>query len=389
MSAEFNPLFDADIDRTTTASLKWNKYNGKDVIPLWVADMDFRSAPEILQALRDKVDHGLLGYTYPDDELIDAVMDRFRHLYHMDIEKEWLVWTPGLVTSINIVTRAFAAEGESVVIPYPIYHPFLIAPKISGRNMIGLNWILVNDRWEMDIDQLQKDLTSDARLLMLCNPHNPGGRMLTREELETLESISRQHNLIVCSDEVHCDLVIDPTCEHIPYASISDYARDHSITLMSPSKTFNLAGLGCAFAVIPNNQIRMMFQRTRQGIVGGTDSMLMGYTATKAAYRHGEPWRQSLLEYLRENHALLLKEINAIEGLKMTPLEATYLAWIDVSALKLDDPHGYFEQAGVGLSPGEQFGDNNFLRLNFGCSRALLKEGIRRIKIAVEALHQQ
>ena len=165
--------------------------------------------------------------------------------------------------------------------------------------------------------------------------------------------ISKQLQLIVCSDEVHCDLILDSEYEHIPFAAISDYARENSITLMSPSKTFNVAGFGCAFAVIPNGKLRMKFQRTRKGIVPDPDNMLIGYTTIKAAYRHGEPWRQCLLEYLRGNHALLLKEINAIDGLSMTPLQSTYLAWINVSELQLEDPHTFFEEAGVGMSPGE------------------------------------
>ena len=388
MSQEFNPLFDPQIDRTNTSSLKWDKYKHRDILPFWVADMDFRSAPEILEALHDRIEHGVFGYTNAGDELEELVVDRFRSLYHMDIEKEWLVWTPGLVTALNIATRSYAAEGETVAVPYPVYYPFLMAPKLSAREMIGLRWQLINDRWQLDIEQFQQDLTNDTKLLMLCNPQNPNGRVLTREELETIDAICQQHQLIVCSDEVHCDLILDPNCEHIPYASVSDYAREHSITLMSPSKTFNVAGFGCAFAVIPNGRLRMQFQSTRKGIVPDPDNMLIGYTAAKAAFQHGEAWRQCLLEYLRGNHELLLREINAIDGLSMAPLEATYLAWIDVSALKLDDPHGFFEEAGVGLSPGDQFGDKNFLRFNFGCNRELLKEGIRRIQQAVTRLQK-
>lgn len=185
---------------------------------------------------------------------------------------------------------------------------------------------------------------------------------------------------------MHCDLILDRNAEHIPYASLSEFTRDTSITLMSPSKTFNVAGFGCAFAIIPDDTLRTEFQKVRKGIVPDPDNMLMGYTAASAAYQHGEPWRQSLVDYLRGNHDLLVSEINNIEGLSMLPLQSTYLAWINVSELGLDDPHRFFEDAGVGLSPGAQFGDRDYLRLNFGCSRSTLKEGIRRIKAAVTSL---
>lgn len=387
MSGELNPLFDPIIDRKQSSSLKWGKYKDQDILPFWVADMDFRSAPEILEALHKRIDHGIFGYTLAGDELEQLVVDRFLSHYGMDIEPGWLVWLPGLVTALNISTRSFAEEGETVAVPDPVYYPFLMAPKLSGRKMTGLEWVLRDNHWELDLEKFESQVTDDTRLLMLCNPQNPNGRVMTRAELEAIEAICRRHQLIVCSDEVHCDLILDPECEHIPFASISDYARDNSITLMSPSKTFNVAGFGCAYAVIPNGELRMKFQRTRKGIVPDPDNMLIGYTAAKAAYQHGEPWRQCLLEYLRGNHDLLLKEINAIRGLSMTPLQSTYLAWINVSKLGLDNPHAFFEAAGVGLSPGEQFGDKNYLRFNFGCSRELLEEGIRRIRAAVDRLN--
>ena len=379
-------FFDTVIDRSNTSSLKWDRYKGKDILPFWVADMDFRSAPEIIDALKNRMEHGVFGYTMPDDELAELVVERLRNLYNWDIEKEWLVWLPGLVTALNIATRSVAGEGETVAVPLPVYYPFLTAPKLGGRRMIGIDWQLVDGQWRLDLEGFKTKITSDTRLLMLCNPQNPNGRVLTRNELEAIEAICREHDIVVCSDEVHCDLILDRNCEHIPYASLSDFAREHSITLMSPSKTFNVAGFGCAFAVIPDGQLRMQFQKVRQGIVPSPDNMLVGYTATKAAYRHGEPWRQCLLDYLRENHDLLLKEINSIDGLSMTPLESTYLAWINVSELGLENPLKFFEEAGVGFSPGEQFGDKNYLRMNFGCSRSVLEEGIRRVKTAVDKL---
>lgn len=377
--------FDTIIDRSDTSSLKWERYD-KGVIPLWVADMDFRSAPEIIDSLQQRIEHGIFGYTVPDDELLQLVVEHCRNLYNWEIQPEWLVWLPGLVTALNISVRSFASEGEPVISPVPVYYPFLMAPKLGGRKLIGLEWTLKGDRWILDLEDLERKITPDTHLLMLCNPQNPNGRVLTRGELQELDQFCQKHELIVCSDEVHCDLLLDRSAEHIPYASISDYAREHSATLMSPSKTFNVAGFGCAFAVIPDGNLRHKFNSTRKGIVPDPDNMLIGYTATKAAYRHGEPWRQAVLDYLRGNHDYLVEAINQIPGLSMKPMQATYLAWIDVSELDVEDPHAFFVAAGVGMSPGKQFGDDQYLRLNFGCSRKLLEEAISRMENAVNQL---
>ncbi|MGO0308155.1 MalY/PatB family protein [Endozoicomonas acroporae] len=374
--------FDKVVDRTNTSSLKWERFS-PDVLPMWVADMDFQSAPEIIEALHQRIDHGVFGYTEPDSELEQLVVERCRHLYHWDIEPEWIVWMPGLVSALNVCVRAYADKSEGVISPVPVYYPFLMAPKLAGRELIGVEWIKQNGQWVLDLHSLEQKITPSCKLLMLCNPQNPNGRVFTRAELEKLEQLCKKHGLVVCSDEVHCDLILDRHAEHIPYAAISEFARDNSVTLMSPSKTFNLAGFGCAFTIIPNHQLRHQFNQVRTGIVPSVDSALIGYTAAKAAYRHGEPWRQSLLDYLRGNHDYLLETINNIPGLAMEPLQATYLAWIDVSGLGLEDPHQFFAQAGVGLSPGKQFGDENYLRLNFGCSRSVLEEGVARIARAV------
>lgn len=381
-----NPDFDAIIDRSQTASLKWDRYKGRDIIPMWVADMDFRAAPEIIEALHQRIDHGVFGYTLADDSLQQLVVERLQQLYHWTIDPQWLVWLPGLVTALNLAVRTVAQPGETVVVPAPIYYPFSMAPGLGGRRAISLHWQKNQGRWQLDLDRLQEDITPDTRLLLLCNPQNPNGRVLTRDELEAIAAFAQKHQLVVCSDEVHCDIILDEGCQHIPYASLDAYTQEHSITLMSPSKAFNLAGFGCAFAVIPNAQLRARFQRTRKGIVPDPDNMLIGYSATGAAYRHGEPWRQAMLAYLRNNHRLLLDGVNAIEGLAMNPMEATYLAWIDASELELDDPHRFFEDAGVGLSPGAQFGDARYLRLNFGCSRILLEQALERMHNAVKRI---
>ncbi len=213
---------------------------------------------------------------------------------------------------------------------------------------------------------------------MFCNPHNPGGTVYRREELLQLAEIVLRHQLIICSDEIHCDLVLEPGLQHIPLASLGPEIAERTITLMAPSKTFNIAGLGCSFAVIQNPQLRRDFQRARKGIV--PDVNLLGYTAALAAFREGDAWNLAQLNYLRANRDYLVEAINAIPGLSLEPIEATYLAWIDVSAAHLDNPMHFFEQAGVGMSPGRDFGDERFMRLNFGCPRALLEEAVKRIR---------
>ncbi|MTI13775.1 MalY/PatB family protein [Sansalvadorimonas verongulae] len=379
-------LFNTPVNRQGTSSLKWDKYKDRDILPMWVADMDFQSPPEIIKALNERVAHGVFGYTSPPDSLEEVVVERLNNLYDWPIEKEWLDWTPGLVCALNISVRAFAEENECVIVPCPVYYPFLTAPPLAKRQMLQIFWRRQGDTWELDWDWLEKNVTRDTRLFLLCNPQNPNGRVLTRAELVRLECFCKKHHLVVCSDEVHCDLILDKNCQHIPYASISDYARENSITLMSPSKTFNVAGLGCAYAVIPNPELREKFRKTRQGIVPSPDSMIFGFTAAEAAYRSGEPWRQSLLEHLRQNHDYLLEHINAIPGLSMTPHQATYLAWVECDLPGIKNPDSFFEQHGIGLTGGAPFGDPNCVRLNFGCTFNLLKEGVERIKKAVATL---
>ena len=379
-------LFNTPIDRQGTSSLKWDKYKDQDILPMWVADMDFQSPPEIMEALHARVEHGVFGYTNPPGSLEDIVVERLNNLYDWSIEKEWLDWTPGLVCALNVSVRAFAQENEFVIVPCPVYYPFLTAPPLGKRQMLQIFWRKQDNTWELDWNWLEKNVTRDTRLFLLCNPQNPNGRVLTREELECLERFCKKHQLIVCSDEVHCDLILDKSCQHIPYASISDYARDNSITLMSPSKTFNVAGLGCAYAVIPNPELRKQFRKTRQGIVPAPDSMIFGFVAAEAAYRSGEPWRQALLEHLRQNHDYLLEHINNIPGLSMTPHEATYLAWITCDLPDTKNPQSFFEQYGVGLTGGAAFGDPSCVRLNFGCTSNMLKEGVERMRKAVTSL---
>ncbi|MCW8884536.1 MAG: PatB family C-S lyase [Motiliproteus sp.] len=373
--------FDQAIDRSSSASQKWLKYHDQDILPMWVADTDFVSPPAILDALKQRIDHGVFGYTLPPQELTDAVIEHLHSNYHWQVESEWLVWLPGLVCGLNLACRSVGESQSEVISPKPIYPPFMSSPRLSDRSLVQVAMTLVDERWVLDFEALENAITDQTSLVLFCNPQNPGGSCYRRQELERLMEICQRHDLILCSDEIHCDLILEPGVKHIPAASLSLDAAQRTITLMAPSKTYNIAGLGCSLAIIPDKQLRQRFMRVRKGIV--PDVNLLGYTAAIAAYRDCDEWNQQQLNYLRGNRDYLLEQINQIPGLKLLPFEATYLAWIDVSGLGLSNPPAVFEAAGVGMSPGADFGDKNYMRLNFGCPRPLLEEAVKRITTAV------
>ncbi len=374
--------FNTPIDRRGTSSQKWEKYQGRDIIPLWVADTDFQAPPAVLQALQQRVDHGVFGYTLPPQALTDAVVARLQHLYHWKVDPQWIVWLPGLVCGLHLACRSVGSSQDQVLAPVPIYPPFMSAPRLSDRDLVQIPMRQEKQRWLLDLDALEAALTPRSRVLLFCNPHNPGGTVYRREELERLVALCRRHDLKICSDEIHCDLLLEAGLRHTPLASLDEDAALRSMTLLAPSKTFNIAGLACSLAVVPDEAWRRRLRGVMRGIV--PDVNLLGYTAALAAYRDGDAWNQQQLAYLRENRDLLMREISTLPGLRLLPIEATYLAWIDISALNLRHPAAFFEEAGVGLSPGADFGDRNFMRLNFGCTRDTLREALRRIRVAVE-----
>jgi len=373
--------FDTPVDRRDTSSNKWEKYGERDIIPMWVADTDFKAPQVVIDALQARVEHGVFGYTNTPAELNTLVIERMQQRYQWQLEDSALVWLPGLVCGLNLACRTVGQPGDEVISPKPIYPPFISAPQLSERKVISVPMLQEDNRWRLDFAALEQAITPTTRLLLFCNPQNPGGTVYRRDELEQLADIVVRHDLIICSDEIHCDLILEPGLQHIPLASLNPDIAARTITLMAPSKTFNIAGLGCSFAIIENPVLRRAFSRTRKGIV--PDVNLLGYTAAIAAYKAGDSWNDRQCAYLRGNRDYLVEQINQIPGLSLQPGEATYLAWIDVSAAKLDNPPHFFEEAGVGLSPGRDFGDERFMRLNFGCSRETLEEAVRRIRCAM------
>ncbi|WP_435945410.1 MalY/PatB family protein [Dryocola sp. BD586] len=374
--------FDEGIDRRHSDSVKWNKY-GHDVLPMWVADMDFRSPPCILEALHRRVGHGVFGYGDRPHELIDVVIERMASRYQWQIKPEWLVILPGVVAGLNLSVRAFTDAEAATIAPTPIYPPFKKSSAFAARPQLSAPLQLDDGRWKIDLTSLSASLSGKEKLLMLCNPQNPGGTVYRREELEQQLAFARRHDLLVCSDEIHCDLLLEPGVKHIPFATLSADAEQRSITLVSPSKTFNIAGLGASVAIIPNPELRKRFNRTRDGIVPSVD--VLALTAATAAWRDGEPWLQELLPYLRRNRDRLAGAVNSLQGLQMTAPEATYLGWVDASGLAVENPTLFFQKAGLGFSPGADFGEAKFVRINFGCTSATLEEAISRMTAAVNA----
>jgi len=376
--------FDAPVDRRGTASIKWDKYKGRDVIPLWVADMDFACAPAVVEALRRRVEHPIYGYSDPPAELAGTIVVYLEREYRWKIDPDWIVWLPGLVVGLNVACRAFGEPGDDVLTATPVYPPFLSAPVNSARNAVRVPMAEKSSVWRWDIAALERAITPKSRLLLLCNPHNPVGRVFSRDELQAIAEVCERHDLTLCSDEIHCGLILDPDRRHVPVASLGENIARRTVTLMSASKTFNLPALGCAYAIASNSDLRARIRRAMAGIVHHVG--MMGYIATLAAYRDGKEWQLALLDYLRGNRGLVEREIGRIPALRIWHAEATYLSWLDARALPINNAQEFLEEAGVGLYDGALFGAPGFLRLNFACSRPLLAQALERISRALRFL---
>jgi cystathionine beta-lyase len=374
--------FDHCPDRAGTGSLKWERYAGRDILPMWVADMDFTSPPEIIDDLRARADHGVFGYTIPPKSTVEAVIEYLQARHGASVSSEQIVWFPGLVPALNIACRAFAWPGDEVLTCTPVYPPFLSAPEFSGVTLRTVDLAESNGVWEIDFDQLERRVSGKTKMFILCNPHNPVGRVFPESTVARLAEFCRQHGLVLVSDEIHCDLVLDDV-RHTTGLKFSGVEGPPVVAMFAPSKTFNLAGLACAFLVIPRAETRRQFQFAARGII--TEINAFGYAGCEAALRHGWPWHRELLDVLRDNRDRLEKFVTAsLPGIRTWHVEATYLAWLDARGLGVENPAKFFEKHGVGLSDGVPFGaPQGFLRLNFGCPRTQLDEALRRMASAV------
>jgi cystathionine beta-lyase len=380
--------FDQPIDRRHSESAKWHRYD-EDVSPMWVADMDFMSPEPVIRALRERVEHGVFGYGMDPPELRQVIVDRLQRLYGWQVSPEALVFMPGVVTGFNLVCHAVASPGDGVLIQTPVYFPMLYAPAGAGLTNDEMELTRRPDgRYEIDFDLFEKTITGRTRLFILCNPHNPVGRVFRPEELERMAEICLRHNVVICSDEIHCDLVFQGN-RHVPIASLAPEIADQTITLMAPSKTFNVPGLKCSVAIVQNPELRKKLKTTHTGLVHGIN--VMGYTAALAAYRDGQPWLDEVLRYLEANLDFLLHYVEAhLPGISMSKPEGTYLAWLSCHEAGIPgNPHKFFlKQARVAVSDGAIFGrgGEGFVRLNFACPRSMLTEALDKMTEALLAL---
>ena len=375
-------IFDQIIDRRSSGCIKFDRRPGLD--PFWVADMDFPSAPPILDALRSRLEHGVFGYAQAHDGLNSAVLDYLLVRRGAEVPIEHIVHLGGLVPALSLAGRAFCKPGEAVMTCTPVYPPFLGVHHDAKAELITVDHVLGDEGWTFDWEGMERAVTPATKVFLLCNPQNPLGRVFSRAEIIRLAEFCERHDLVLVSDEIHCDLIFDEaSTPHVTALSLPEHLRKRSITLLSPSKTWNIAGLGYAYAVIPDDTIRRRFSAVRGHTLAEINPF--GYHAAEAAYRHGEPWRRELVSYLRENRDTLVEFIRTrCPGLAIRPGEATYLAWIDATALGVDNPALHFEKkAGLFLSDGAFFGWPGHFRFNFGCPRARVLEGLEKIAAAI------
>ena len=380
--------FDTCPNRRQSESLKWNEYED-DVLPLWVADMDFVSPAPVVQALIRRAQHGVFGYPTKSDDLCQAIIDRLERLYRWKVQPDDLIFLPGVIVGFNLACQALASPSANVLVQTPIYPPILKAPSNAGVQRQDAPLVQSLDgSYQVDLEAFEASIIPNTPLFILCNPHNPVGRVFRKDELESMAEICLRRNVKICSDEIHCDLIY-PGYQHIPIASLAPEIAQNTITIMAPSKTYNIAGLDCSFAVIQNPELRQLFQDSYKGLVKGVN--LMGMTAALAAYQDGQEWLDQVLLYLQANSDFLYETIQQeLPQLRMVKPEGTYLAWIDCRQAGIPgNPHEFFlKNAHVALNDGKAFGSpgEGFVRLNYACPRSTLDQALIRIKISLEAI---
>ncbi len=393
--------FDLICSREDTNCSKWdnreNVFGTKDVIPMWVADMDFPAARPIIEAIQERATHEFYGYTEPGKGLTEAIVERMEKKFNWQINPEWVVFTPGVMPAINIAVRSLTHSGDEIILQEPVYYPFFNAVRQNGCQIATNELMLSDGSYQMDFDDLEskfwpragmRNIQSRARAIVLCNPHNPIGRLWNREELTRLGEIVIGNGATVISDEVHCEILFKGN-KHTPFAAISGEFEQNCIVCMAPSKTFNLAGLEASSIIIPNNKLRTSFNEARMGV---SRPNLFGFTAMEAAYRYGDEWLEQLLSYLDGNLEFATEYFEKkIPQIKLIKPQATYLLWLDCRGLGMDDTtlRSFMrEKVKVGLDDGFLFGagGSGFQRMNIACPRGILQEALERIETAIGSL---
>lgn len=386
-----NSIFDEITDRRNTNSYKWDSAKRDGVLPMWVADMDFRTAPAIIEALRRRVEHGVFGYTRVPDEYYEAIVRWFSRKHGWHIKPEEILYTSGVVPAISAIIKALTSPGDGVIVQTPVYNCFFSSIRNNQCQLIENRLLYADSTYHIDFDDLEmKASDPKAKLLLLCNPHNPAGRVWTRSELERINDICLRNSVMVVSDEIHCELVFDGY-KYTPFASISEACRKNSVVCCSPSKSFNIAGLQIANIISDSEQLRNRIDRAIN-INEVCDVNPFGVIALMAAYNHGEEWLDELKTYLWENYRTLLSFFKSeLPDFPVTKLEGTYLVWVDCRSLGIESSElerKLMDVAGVWLNEGTMYGDagEGFMRINIACPRSVLEEGLRRIKIGVDML---
>ncbi|MCD8044835.1 MAG: PatB family C-S lyase [Tannerellaceae bacterium] len=385
--------FDELIDRHGTNCLKVDaleeRFGNPGLIPLWVADMDFRTPDFIVNAIKQRCTHEIFGYTYPSDEYYESIINWVDYKHKWKIRKEWLSYIPGIVKGIAFTLDCFTQPGDKVIIQPPVYHPFRIVPEQMGREVINNPLKLVNGRYEMDFEQLESVIDDKCKVLILCSPHNPGGVVWPKDVLSKLADICAAHNILVISDEIHAEMVY-PHSRHTPFPTVSETAAACCITFMAPSKTFNMAGIVSSYAIIPEEKIRNKFYSFLQAreLNEGT---IFAYTATTAAYTYGAEWLQQMRMYIMENVAYVERFMKAeLPKIKVYMPEASFLVWLDCRDLKLGQKELvelFRDKAGLALNDGAMFGPGGegFMRMNIGCPRSVIQDALQALKKAVKS----
>jgi len=378
-------LFDQCPPRKGTGSLKWDRFDDPpEVLPMWVADMDFPAAPEILEALHQRVDHGVMGYTIPYASVEEAVVEYQYQRHQRVITRNDLVWLPGLVFGLNLLCKAFGSREGGVMTTLPVYPPFISAPANAGIPVHTMAFHQEGKDWRLDFDQLEAILAEKKpELFFLCHPYNPLGKVFSREELGRLIELMLRYEVILVSDEIHCDLILDPKAEWVPLSETFPEIKSQLISLHSPSKTYNLPGLSCAYAVVADPALRLRLQKAGSGLINEIN--VMGYAGCEAAYRLGGSWKDALQDKLRSHVKMMSDRIPFHLDKDWIAPQATYLTWIRVSSWPIENPHASALKAGVRLTPGADYGDPAYLRLNFGCPTDRLEEGLGRLEAMLES----
>lgn len=385
--------FDEILNRKNTNSVKWDNlekvFNSNEVLPLWVADMDFASPKPVIEAIKSRADHGIYGYTNKSKSYYSSIVNWLKKRINWEIDSKWLIDAPGVVPSIVFSLLSFTTPKDKILIQSPVYHPFFASVEINDRELVNCPLKAADGYYSMNYEEIENKFKSGVKATILCNPHNPVGRVWTKEELKKFGELCLKYNVLIISDEIHSDIIYKGNV-HVPIASISNELLQNTVTLIAPSKTFNIAGLTTSSVIIANKTLYSKFKATASKL--WLDNNLFGVTALEAAYTYGEEWLTELIAYLQGNVDFLVNYIKErIPAIKVRKPEGTYLVWLDCRALNMDSSalkKFFIEKAKVGLNSGDMFGQGGegFQRINIGCPRATLKEALERIEQAVNSL---